>query len=568
MAIIHLLSDNIISKIAAGEVIERPASVIKELVENSIDAGSTKIKVITKKAGKTLIKVVDNGTGMSKDDLVMCGKRYATSKIMDINDLYNISSLGFRGEALASMAAMAQLTVSSRFKNSENAWQVIFDHNGNMNAISPANITNGTVISLSSLFSEIPARLKFLKNDESEDKNNLKTLYYFILSNPEIHFEFSTGKSNIIFPCTKLLERIAMVFGNDVSANMIPLQYSDSEITVSGYITKQTYTKKTKEMQYIFVNKRYVRSKEITDFVYKGYNKFGKLFLDRHPCFVLSITVAPETIDVNIHPAKLNIKFIGTTGSKVSDAVYNTLKSHDEILSAQLSQGPTLKTKHIYFEKGSQKTLGLQSKQFSGMLKPLETSDGWRKLLPVNVLGIINKTYILGEDKLGMLIIDQHAAEERVNFEKIMKHLRKEPDIQTLLSPVTVVASPEESEIINHKIKVFIETGFEIKPYGVNTFVVRSVPSFLSDLSSEQLSSLVLDMVHNINLPKDRLYNRIATKACKKSVKAGDYISKEYASTIVTKLDKCENPYTCPHGRPTIIRFTWSDLETKFKRRA
>ena len=577
MGNIHLLPTNIISKIAAGEVIERPASVIKELVENSLDSGATNIKIITKKGGKTLIKVIDNGSGMTKDDLVMCATRHATSKIYDEKDLYRIISFGFRGEALFSMAAVGNLTISSKTSQDEIGWEAKFDHLGKCSKLSQKSMETGTIVSLSSLFSELPVRLKLLKSDEVEDNYNLKTLYRFILSNPNVKFEFQSGRGNIIFPPGELIDRITMVFGKDVSENMFSVNYSSQHMNwlkVVGYVTKPTYTRKTKDFQYIFVNGRYVKSKYITDLVYNGYNMFGKLFLDRHPAFVLNIIIPPELIDVNVHPAKLEIKFVKDVSYDISNAIYNVIKSMDNILIADTSHGSNMRT-NIYTEHGKQTTLTMQNIKTSAgttkqnyEIKLLESSDGWNKLLPINVYGIANRTYIVGEDKLGMILIDQHASEERVNFEKLMKQFKKQNiQKQNLLVPITIITSPQEYEIIEANIRKYNDAGFTIEPYGQNTFILRSVPTLLSNASSDELSTLILDMAHKINLPYEKFYHYIATKACRMSIKGGDLISNEYAYNLIKELDKCDNPYMCPHGRPTIIRFTWSDLEKKFKRK-
>ena len=356
---------------------------------------------------------------------------------------------------------------------------------------------------------------------------------------------------------------------------MIRIDYKDENLEIKGYITKPTYTRRTKEFQYFFVNGRYVKSKYLNDLLYEGYHRFGKLFLENHPAFVINLSVPPEMIDVNIHPTKLEIKFMTDISEKIINAIYNTLRTAENVLTADVSHGSKIVTQ-VYHEPGVQSTLpiNITGKIKLAGSKPnkndeltfLTSSDGWNKLLPLTLYGIVNKTYIIGEDKLGMVLIDQHAAEERVNFEKLMKQMKKK-EVQKLLTPITIVASPDEYMTIEKNIEKYKNMGFLLEPYGNNTFILRSVPAMLKDTDSGDLRKLILDMARNINLPQERLYNRVATKACRMSIKGGDLISLEYAKKLLKELDNCNNPYMCPHGRPTMIRFTWGDLEKKFKRK-
>ena len=576
MSKILLLSPEVRSRIAAGEVIERPLSVIKELIENSIDAGATKIKVITKKGGKTLIKVIDNGEGISKTDLELCALRHSTSKIRTDQDIYNVLSLGFRGEALASMTAVGKLTIMSKQLDCP-GYATEYDNLGKMLQINEHGMEKGTIIQVESLFTEIPVRLKTLRSDDVEEKMIVEIIHRFALSYPHVRFEYLSDKTNYIYPVSTLQERVHQMFGRDVSVNVLSLNYERDAVKVTGYVTKPTYTRKNKTYQYFFVNGRYINSKQLTKSVYKAYDIIGKLFLDRHPCFVINIEINPQDIDVNIHPAKLEIKFVNDVTTILSNAVYTSLKTFDNIPSANVQSGSQSKTKQIYLEKTQQ--LSLPIKQSTNLLnvkqspvslpKLKETSDGWNKLSPIRVLGIVNKMYIVGADLQGLLLIDQHASEERINFEKLHSQFKnRKVKVQDLLIPVTITVSRSEKMIIESNIDKFKRMGFELKVFGIDTFSLITVPSLLLDLSSEQLNTIILDMLVKINLPEDRLYNVVASKSCRMSIKAGDYISVEYANDLLRKLDKCSNPFTCPHGRPTLIRFNWSDLEQKFNRKS
>ncbi len=570
MSIIRLLPDSVRSKIAAGEVIVNPGSAIKELIENALDAGADVIKVITRKGGKTLIKVIDNGSGMGADDLLKSVERHYTSKIYSDSDLYNIHSLGFRGEALSSMAVVGNLSIASQEK--DEGIELSFDHKGVPVDKKKVALTKGTIVTLTSLFSEMPVRLRYLSSDETEDRNNLKILYRFILSNPKVRFEFTSGKGTLVFPSSKQIDRISMVFGRDVSDNMVEITIScpiDKDINVSGYITKPTYSRKTKEYQYIYVNGRYIKSKEILDLIYQGYDQYGKLFLDRNPCFVLNITIPPEYIDLHIHPAKLEVKFIKDV-SGIQDLIFKCLKDNENVLDVTTKSGSKAVTKN-YYDSCKQLTLSVDKSVQRTNVSPdsnKPTSDGWNKFLPLTVIDIVNKMYILCSDQMGLVLVDQHASEERVNFEKLIKQFKsKTVQVQKLLSPVTIVTSMDEYGEIESNLAKFKGLGFDLEVYGQETFILRSMPSLLFNVASHDIQQLILAMANKFNLTEDRLYNLVATKACRMSIKGGDVISKEYAVKLLHSLDRCDNPYTCPHGRPTLIRFTWSDLEKKFKRR-
>ncbi|MCD6549817.1 DNA mismatch repair endonuclease MutL [Candidatus Micrarchaeota archaeon] len=593
MGLIRLLPEDVKEKIAAGEVIERPVSVVKELIENSLDAGSTEIRIYIERGGKRLIRVTDNGRGMDLDDLRKCALRYATSKIGSESDLHRISTLGFRGEALASIAAVGELTVSSRTEVGDHGFEVRYDEHGNPVSERPVSMNRGTSVEVRNLFSRFPARLKFLKSDDTEYGYIFDLVRKYSLVSPEVGFRlFRDGKEVFVSPRGTLLDKINYAFGREVAENVIPLQFDNENIRVTGFVSKVGYTRKTKDYQAVFVNNRLVKSPEIEKAVYTGYG--NRLFLNRHPVFVICLNLPSDRLDVNIHPSKRIIKLFKehVVQRTVSEGVAHSLSQYGSVIT-DVENGPNTAIRRPLPTEGLSPTeKGLHHPGETDRIGPAHQSrlDGvvqgpssgadvakHRGFPKLKVLGQVNKTYIVCEGTDGLYLIDQHAAHERINYERYLKELKDGAvSVQTLLIPSLFRPSPKEKEVITSKSDVLRRYGYTVEEYGTNMYALKTVPLVFGKSLPLQLFRDVLDELGRMNSSKplsvsdnsidEIVDDRIATRSCRASVKAGDPLTLPEMERLIEQLSECSNPFTCPHGRPTIIRMGWRELEKKFKR--
>jgi DNA mismatch repair protein MutL len=583
MNLIKELNEELINKIAAGEVVERPASVVKELVENSIDAKSTKIKIDVEEAGTKLIKISDNGLGMSEEDALICFQRHTTSKIINEDDLFAISTLGFRGEALASIAAVSKLSILTSQNNLGN--EIIIE-NGKLISNNKIGLQKGTTIIVKDLFYNTPARKKYLKSKTTELNHIIDIVTRYALNYQNIHFILNHNNKNILFsPATEDgLNNIVSIYGKDIAKELIEVNYNYSDIEVKGFISKPKLTKLNKDFQSIYINGRFVRNKVINDAVYEAYGNL--LFHDRNPIFILNIIIDVKDIDVNVHPSKLYIKL--SHEDIISYAIKNGIKKalesnnlipeikENEIQKILDKSNNFIEQKHMIKEK-STKNYNLElseQKELTNLEKTnievheINLKDYEREEFKFKIHGQVDKTYILVEDDEGLFIVDQHAAEERINFEKFMKQLNnKKIEKQNLLEPFTIEVSSKESNIIISEKNKLFDLGFLIEEFGKNIFVIRTIPLVLN---IQQSKNLLFDLINETEILKSGLdeikYNKIASKSCRSSIKAGDELNYSLMKELIINLKKCINPYTCPHGRPTMIKFTSRDLEKMFKR--
>jgi DNA mismatch repair protein MutL len=571
---ISILDDRLIDKIAAGEVVEDPSSVVKELIENSIDANSDEIEVEVKEGGKSLIKVKDNGEGMSKDDAELAIKRHATSKIKCEDDLFAIKTLGFRGEALASMCAVSRFSLITRSKDDIKGTSVNIENNNIL--VKDSGAEKGTVIHVEDLFYNVPARKKFLKTIEYELANIIDIVTRYALAYPNKSFKLvSDGK--VILNTIKTnnwINTIQAVYGSDTAKNMIKINYEDEIISIEGYIGKPIIARNDKLRQTIFLNGRYVKSKEICSAVKEGYHSL--LFLDKEPVFVLSIKIDEKKVDVNVHPKKEIVKISGAKEitEKISHAINDLLKKSNLFVDASL-EGSSAKPQSYYsMMRGKQTSLVFDDSFGDKVVSTGSVYENTKPILenkhigPFKLLGQINKMYVIGENAEGLMIIDQHAAEERVNYEKLMKDL-KDGAIkkQALIKPIIVETSAAEFEILMSFKEELNHCGFDIDEYGENNIVVRSIP-FVFERPSKMLISDLVNELKEISNKKihTEIEERIVRFSCRKSIKAGEEMTMKQIEELLTELDKCELPFTCPHGRPTIISVSLSEIEKKFKR--
>ncbi len=578
-------------KIAAGEVITAPVSVVKELIENSMDAGADEIKAYFENGGKRLIRIMDNGKGMEREDLEICGKRFTTSKIHNERELEEIHTLGFRGEALASITTVSELTIQTRRAGTAKGYASEFHDDGRAIEIRESPITKGTIVEVRNLFGKFPVRLKFLKSDEIEASKITSLVTKYSLANPEMAFQlYKDGKEIFNSPKVDGQGKIFHAFGQEIAENVVKLDYESNGVAVSGYISKVGYSRKTRDYQVIFINGRLVKSSAITDAVEKGYA--DKIFLGRHPIAVLHITLDPEMIDVNIHPSKEEIKFKSEYAivDTVINAVQKCIAQSSHAIEVEAG-GKMARPAHKYeIDRGIQKALTDDMDELAEMITPkakgqqdsqklvqktlgdkTKTTVPGDEFLHVNVMGQLNRTYILGYDDRSLILIDQHAAQERVFYERFTKQLKnKAIVVNRLLKPFVFSANREEEKFIEQNKGAFERYGFFVEQFSRGEYALTAIPALFGRAYDAGVIKDIIDELHeNIDsgtTVSDELDHKIATKACRKAIKGGDILSIPEMKSLLTTLAECRNPYTCPHGRPTMLRMSWGDLEKKFKR--
>ncbi len=642
MSRINLLPEQIYNKIAAGEVVERPASVLKELLENSLDAHADKISVRIQKAGSDMIAVVDNGDGMDADDALLCFEAHATSKIKAESDLFAITTMGFRGEALPSIASVSRITLRTRQKESPEGSEVVI-HGGKMVSSRPAGCAPGTEIIVRDLFFNTPARKKFLRSAGTEEHHIAEMMTSLALAHPEISFELRIDGRNFMNSpgSADLIPRIRHLFGRDYADALLPLSGGLNGIEVSGYIARRSFTKTTRSEQRLFVNSRPVESQA----VYRAVRDGCGPVLDKgryQPC-ILFIRMDPAMVDVNVHPAKREVRFSREfeVAAAVRNAVAQALRESGE---SDLSPGtvyvpdpvrnpvsepvpfelradspepelispkpfpivndPTpekpagnqpepdaddaydmeliLKSAFLDYTPLSQQTVLRRASELPGLEpekpagketpapddapeSPAPAAQG--NSLGLRIIGILNQTYIIAEKADGLILIDQHAAHERVLFEKILKGVDGTLS-QRLLIPVTLELTRAEMVFVRKNGEALEKIGFEAEPFGANTIKLNAIPAVLSQDSAGQMFKDMLANLAESGNPGERAnYEQIAMCACKAAVKANDQLSMAEAVSLLRQLSYCDLPFACPHGRPTILNISMKEIERRFGRR-
>lgn len=562
MGNIHILDESLINKIAAGEVIERPASVVKELVENSIDANADRIIIEVTEGGKSLIRITDNGTGMLKEDVPLAIQRHTTSKISKIEDLYKIKTLGFRGEALASIAAVSKLTIKTRTANAINGTLLIAE-GGKINNIADIGCPVGTIVEVKDLFYNTPVRKKYLKTIIVEFNHIAEIVIRYSLANTDKSFRLVHNNKLVFFsPKTRtLFDKIITVYGKEIAKNLIPVHYKQESIEVTGYISKPSLTRNDKQQQSIYINGRYIKNNIITKAVYDAYHSL--LFSNRHPIFILMLAVDPKKVDVNIHPTKRVVKLLNE--DIFYNAVYNAVNK--ALTTKPLIFEPKLvkrigKIKEYKITKDEQSVLIAKDKE----IKKIAPSE---KIGPVIILGQINKTYIIAESSRGLLIVDQHAAQERIIYEQFLKDYKnKGVKVQRLIRPKLVELTLPEANVVRGNLELLKNLGFHVEDYGKNTFIIRTIPAIFD----KYVPGLFKDLIKELSFIDKKVIDKIKEEkiimfACKKAIKAGEELTTYQMEKIIKDLENTEQPYTCPHGRPTLINISLQELERKFRRK-
>ena len=654
MSKIHLLTEHVCNKIAAGEVVERPSSVVKELVENALDAGSGKISVLVEKAGRKLIQVRDNGEGMDEDDALLCFESHATSKIRNEEDIYAISSFGFRGEAIPSIASVSRFTLRTRRKEAA-AGSEITVHAGKFISNVPAGCAPGTEVTVRDLFYNLPVRRKFMRSEATEERHILDCVTNIALANPETAFELKVdGRILISSPASPdLLPRLRDLFGKTFADALIPVRHNEFGIRVEGFISNRSFTRNSRSDQRTFVNGRCIEAQTIYRGIREGYGPM--LESGRYPAAILFLSMHPGEVDVNVHPAKREVRFHRDYEvlSAVRTAVTNALRDHDPVMSPPSSRpepgtgsglypdfnpmeapvgqtGPEsldriLESARIDYvpavstlvhalrnlpqqsaapgttasPKGAESPAlpdpeGPEPKESPapdpGELLPPEEDDKEGNGDPAadsgefhlerddaretvqqpradfELLGVLADSYLVGTIPGGLILIDQHAAHERVMFERILKGVNGSL-CQKLLLPITLEVARADMLFISRNLEAFEKIGFELEPFGQNTVKMNGIPAAVPQ---ENAGGLFMDILSRLATDAPAQKNpmeRIARAACKAAVKAHEKLTREECEALLHQLSRCEQPFSCPHGRPTVLNISLSEIERRFGRK-
>lgn len=616
---IRVLDKIVADKIAAGEVVERPLSVVKELVENAVDAGATTITVEIRNGGKSYLRVTDNGCGIPSDEVLLAFTRHATSKIVTDKDLESIQTLGFRGEALASIAAVSRTELVTKEPEAHLGKRVMIA-GGTVLEHTEAGCPDGTTVIVRDLFFNTPARLKFLKSDSAESSLIIDFVSRMALAYPEIRIRL-VNNGNILFSTNgkgDIRMNILTVYSREIADNLVPVHFEQEPIRITGFVSQPGYSASTRRNQIFFVNGRSVNSKVIEKGIGDAYR--DRLFEGRHPAAFLFLRIAPEKLDVNIHPNKKEVQFddAARVTKCVEEAVKEALSVQDAIpqfkeknifrfrepenpyqnrennhekeeVLQRIDSSETLREIHSNHESERQVNINslLSNIRFKEQMEQAEKERGEfekpdcaeeepnpgsaaKKLCfeDLRVVGSIFSTYIALVDEDSFYLVDQHAAHERVFFEKLLReHEESENLTQPLLTPLLVSLPHSTFESAGESMKALRKFGFEIEPFGSKTFAVRSIPMFMALSEAENFLQYFAENVSDGSLAEDpKKLEAIASRACKAAVKGGDLLKEEEIRELLHQLSRCKNPFSCPHGRPTFIRMRRHEIEKMFKR--
>lgn len=620
--IIQILPDAVANRIAAGEVVSRPAAAVKELLENSIDAGATFITLVVKEGGKSLMQVIDNGKGMSENDARMCFERHATSKIKDPDDLFRITTKGFRGEALASIAAIAKVELKTRQQNAETGFCVKVEGSDFVSSEACATPV-GTVLSIKNLFFNVPARRKFLKSDSVETKHIMEEFVRVALAHPEIGFEMvNNGQQVYHLETGNLRKRIVAILGSSHNDKLVPVDEKTDVVTVTGFIVKPEFSKKTRGDQYFFANNRFIKSPYLHHAVEAAFD--GLLPKDSFPGYFLFLQLNPEEIDINIHPQKTEVKFsdersiyhILSSAVKQGLGKYNIAPSLDFDRETSFDFAPikdlsTLKMPDIQvnpnynpFEEERKSTRGggnytppekterekNNMENWQNLYADFDSFDSSQPFIPT-IPSAQNESlfdsheadddflrssyfqlegkYLVTSIKSGLIVIDQHRAHERVLYERLLHTAEKgSPATQQTLFPETIDFSPIDFELLKDVWNELLSIGFDMEIFGTNTIIVRGVPAELPEKNTQKLIEELLDRFkHNASeLKADKNNTVLKALADKMAVKYGTKLSKAEAESLIADLFSCAHPYASPDGKPTILTMNLTELDEKFLR--
>ncbi len=592
MSKIQVMDEVLANKIAAGEVVEKCMNVVKELVENSIDAKADEITIKLIDSGVKEIEVTDNGIGMDEEDASLAFQRHATSKLKNLDDLFYIESLGFRGEALPSIASVSNVRLKT--SNGKVGTEITIEGGKNLK-VKRADLQKGTTITVRDLFYNTPVRLKYLKNLYVELAYITEYLNKMALSYPNIKFTLINNDKTVLKTDGNgdLLKVIYEIYGVDITKKMIPIENENDDYYIHGYISYPEVTKGNRNSITTLVNGRVIKNNELNKCIVDCYHTY--LHKGRFPVIILNIEVDPILVDINIHPTKMDIKFskidalkdllIKTITDKLEEITlipevtvrdsYSVSEVRRQITSVNdnKEEKEDIKYEEVVLDFNVQEEKKQYEKEEEAKLKeelPFELDEDVKeaKIKKMIPRGVVLLTYIVAENEDGMYLIDQHAAAERINYEKILKQMKEEKTIVDLLIPIKIELRPDEMLLAKDRLHILSEYGFDIEEFGFNSIIVRSHPSWIPDEKSDDIIRKLIDLIiekGEFDLDKF-IWRMAATTACRMSVMAGDYISSEDQEWILENIRYCDNPFTCPHGRPTIITYTRYELEKLFKR--
>lgn len=582
---IKILSEDLTNKIAAGEVVDRPASIVKELVENSIDAGADEISVVLKHGGKSLIQVVDNGSGMTRDDAVLAVQRHTTSKIGTYDDLHNIQTLGFRGEALASIASVSRMELKTMTAK-EMSGTLLKIEGGVIDDVTDAGGTRGTSVSVKNLFYNTPARRKFLKTDETEYRHILGVLQRFMLGYFQINFQIYHNDQQVyLLKPTEPKQRIIDVLGNRYQDSLVEVEDKGTLMTIWGFIGNQDSAKKSRGDQFLFLNGRYIINRALNHAIVSSYGTI--IPRGEFPMYALFMEIEPRRVDVNVHPTKMEVKFADER------LVYSLLRA---AVKRALSSGEIIPSLSPAYRPAPQPISKPNADRFSQQtVIPLyETTPSPERTPPFqqqpqeqverepvviqmprrepkferqNVWQLHNQ-YIVSQIKSGLIVIDQHVAHERILYERALKMFEdNNPGSQQLLFPQVIELSPEEMTYLMEMLPFLEKIGFVIKGFGGNTVVLEGVPSGLKISQPETIISEILDEFKNNKSSSLDIRDNVAKSySCKMAIKKGNPLSKQEMNLLIDQLFATQSPYFCPHGRPVIVNISLEELDKRFGR--
>src|SRR5689334_10047122 len=591
---IRLLSSEVASQIAAGEVIERPASVVKELLENSLDAGARSIRITVEEAGKKLIEVADDGSGIPSAELELAVARHATSKLARSADLSSISTLGFRGEALASIGSVSRMTITSRVQDEHEGARLQVE-GGKPGKLEKVGTTVGTTARVEDLFYNVPARLKFLKSDITERRAIDLLVTRYALAYPDRRFKLSDGK-NVVLQTAGDGDRraiLAALYGVDVAKQMLEIQSEEEGSALTGFVSPTSLTRSNRKEITFFINGRWVHDVSLSTALLQAYHTL--LMVGRYPLTALFLEIPPEEVDVNVHPAKAEVRFRNQDKvfSFVQRSARKTLLAYSPVPNVAPSLWGTTRTippeqphhtgldwkighDEALFESSSFPNTSIESPaanvQFpdTSSQSPAAAQSVQSAIPLLRLIGQIGATYLVAEGPDGLYLVDQHAAHERVLFEKLMtQHAQKNIPSQSLLTPVAVTLPPHSAQLLMEQLPVLQHFGFDVEEFGPNTFQVRAMPAlFMGSDPSVALRALVEDFEEDESPLQNEVEAKLAARVCKRmAVKAGQTLSNEEQRALLNDLEACDSPRTCPHGRPTMIHLSVDMLERQFGRR-
>jgi DNA mismatch repair protein MutL len=582
---IRLLSSEVSSQIAAGEVVERPASVVKELTENSLDAGAKNISISIADAGRSLIEVADDGHGIPSNELELAAARHATSKLIQSEDLFHIQTLGFRGEALASIGSISRMTITSRVQAEKEGTRLKIE-GGISGKPEKVGAPVGTVVRVEDLFYNVPARLKFLKTDITEKRAIDSLITRYALAYPNVRFKVTDGKQVILQTAGDGDRRaiLAALYGVDVAKQMLEVMSQEDGFSLSGFISPTSLTRSNRKEITFFVNGRWVQEISLNSALLQAYHTL--LMVGRYPLTALFLEIPPEDVDVNVHPTKAEVRFKSQDKifSFVQRSARKALLAYTPVhsVSAQLwgarppvESFPTRQVGIDWTIAHDENLTANDEPQTMEDHRPSSAVNGQESLphsvVPLlRLIGQIGSTYIVAEGPDGLYLIDQHAAHERVLFEKLMaQHGNKSIPAQSLLTPEVITLPPGSAKALLSQLEFLNHFGFEVEEFGTNTFQVRAMPVLFTGADpSTALRALVEDFEEDESPLQAEVEAKLAARVCKRmAVKGGQALTTEEQRALMTDLEACQSPRTCPHGRPTMIHLSVDMLEKQFGRK-